>query len=402
MKNTHRLSVLALLGGCSQEAVAVFVDDGVMSYSELELGASAPATPTGISFDPDAPDQLWLVGFTAGAVPSERQSFAAIGFAELENVDFDTPSEFKVEWYRPTDAPARLNRPMALSVASGRRMATCGDHRNDGYGQMPEDDYAGPTLWPLDRRSLADDAKTGAAVASLHESPSCMGIGWESSGTYWAFDGCGGRQNPTGAVRDEPLPDCEPLGDLVRYSFGAENPPGGTLVPAQGTAVRYSRVVTRVEGVPAGMVFDRVAKQLYVADPGGKRVLRIDPRLAYVDGDEPRGSADPGVAHRQGQGVTCTGNGDGCWVVTSAEDGVVPSGLVLWNRQLLVSDYENGRVVVYELPEDPPDCHLEIQDVADLDVGPLGHMTLGPEGTLWVVAPEERKLLRIESSVRFD
>ena len=100
----------------------------------------------------------------------------------------------------------------------------------------------------------------------LHEAPLCMGIahdagsatvmdGTEYRNVYWAYDG-GHRQ-------------------LVRFDFRSDHGPG-SMDHSLAAVRRYAGLeLGYVEGIPAHMHLDDATRELFVADPGHDRVLRV-------------------------------------------------------------------------------------------------------------------------------
>merc|ERR1712028_256729 len=151
-------------------------------------------------------------------------------------------------------------------------------------------------------------------IDMLHESPSCMGIVHDDEvyqcpgkstfqkNVYWSFDGHGKGEQRRRLPKAEPAPDGEEhvekeegdaekgdgeeeekggrKGMLMRYDFERDHGGcNGYLCADHGEAEvrRYEDVIlTRAPNIPSHIAFDTKYRDLWIADTGGARILRVD------------------------------------------------------------------------------------------------------------------------------
>lgn len=390
----------ALAAGCRashKEAHAVFLcGQQTCNASDLEMSLVELAEsqrPTDVAFNPAVGAQLWIT-------TASDDDGSGDGLVVLDTSKLDDPG------MTPIVLAARkgLSRPLALAFGPDDRLITCGEERD-------LEARTGPTLWLPEPALFQDEDDVDAAVMDrIEESTWCSGAVAERAGVYWVFDGCGGH-----------LIDgtCDENADLVRYEFGSPDGPvpsnsttdgadadgsgsdsdsegdtddsGADAREVDGRVRRYRGLVARQGAEHVGLALEPKSGHLYVADPGRQRVLRIDP--SFGRRAEDLDSTQVGVEHSFGEGFHCDSGDEarGCWVVADHDSAQLerPSGVVLWNGMLYVSDVETGRVAAVSIAEEPPDEPLKPISSVDLGYGRLAGMALGPESTLWIAAPSK-------------
>jgi hypothetical protein len=233
--------------------------------------------------------------------------------------------------------------------------ATCQESRNDYGGFSPPNDFMGPTLWPSDLELYAEvnQSPTGSLGGShldmLHQSPLCVGIEHEVGNAYWVADGT--------------------AGNLVRYDF-AEDHDMGYDDHSDGIVRRFPEVTfTYVADVPAHLVLDEDTSWLYLADPGGGRVVRVD----ITTGEDTR----PLDAY--GERLAEYTEWTGADVEVFAEGLSRPSGVAIGGGKLFVSDNATGELVAFDLADG--------SELGRMETGAASIMGIayGPEGRIWYV-----------------
>lgn len=254
----------------------------------------------------------------------------------------------------------------ALSFDGGTQFGSCGESNNTYNDSAPPNDFMGPVLWTTDLTVFGemDPYGLGSHLDMLHESPFCVGIAWEADNVYWVFDGEHGR--------------------VVRYDF-AEDHGIGQDDHSDGIVYRLREPeVTRVEDAPGHMVVDHAARRLYVADPGGGRILWIDMDSGERGDDIPQ-RMEPLDDYAWWEDVS--------WgeVVTGLAE---PGGLALYGNTLLVGEWGSGRILqigldgtlLHEL-----DTGLGAEALYGIEIGPDGHLWVTETATpgVWRLDPAE-------------
>jgi sugar lactone lactonase YvrE len=261
-----------------------------------------------------------------------------------------------------------MARPSSFAFGADDTFGTCHESRNT-YGDVaPPNYFMGPSLWPADLDVYArvnQDPRTsdlgGSHIDMLHQSPLCMGIAHERGNAFWIVDGY--------------------HGDVVRYDFVYDHGPGHHD-HSDGRVRRYPAAsITRFPGVASHAELDHDTGWLYVADTGGRRVIRLDTRSGTA-GDRLRALGEDLAEYREYEGAT---------VEVFADRGLnAPSGIALHGGKVFVSDNATGQIVAYD---------LDGTELGRIDTGEKGIMGLafGPEdGKLYFVNAWENTLTRID------
>ena len=270
---------------------------------EVATADDGLATPRDLAFNPDAPEQLWVVNNATNSMTIIRRP--------------GTPDRDAVTTHG-ADAVHFLARPSCLAFGASGMLATAHETDRETQSTTPAD-FMGPTLWD----STYDDFDGGHAahIDMLHNSPNAVGIAWERDNVYWVIDG---------AHRA-----------VVRYDFTVPHERGGTDHHL-GTVQRFVEgMITYREGVSSHGVFDASTSRLYFCEPGANRVAIFDPSGATMG---PRiGPNYDGTRQNRMTGGTLETFIDGA----SAELRR-PSGLALSGDTFYVTDNETSRVVAFD------------------------------------------------------
>jgi outer membrane protein assembly factor BamB len=231
-------------------------------------------------------------------------------------------------------------------------------------------DFMGPALWPADRELFVEEDKKkelGPHLDMLHSTPFCMGIAWEKGNRYWAFNG--------------------QRGALDMADFAAPHEPGGDD-HSDGVKLRMlDGELARVPNVPSHMQLDHATGWLYIADTGNNRIVAVDIDSGTI-GDKIFGNFDPGTTLHMVDGVASK------TVVEGRKKHLEhPSGLVLHDGLIYVSDHSNGQIRAFT---------MDGEDVATLETGRTGVMglTVSPDGELLFVDFDAEELVRVVATPR--
>lgn len=222
--------------------------------------------------------------------------------------------------------------------------------------------FTGPALWSSDPDIYAQPSGgNGSHLDMLHGSPYSMGIAHEADNVFWVFDGW----NET----------------IVRYDFQQDHGPGNDD-HSDGIVRRYLEIQVKKDGfVPSQMVLDKVANWLYVVDNGNDRVLRLDINSGTVVSDLPLIN-EPLAEH--------SGMGNVTWEVIIDEGLSRPCGIEIIGNRLLVSDYANGDIIVYDMEN----AFAELGRITTGQPGITG-IKIGPEGEIWYTNRTQNTLTKI-------
>lgn len=321
---------MLVLFACAPE---VAVPEFGETFSVMVTADDGLANPRDLEFNPEVEGELWIVN---------QETNGTVIVHDAGN-DAQTSEE-------RVDVMARHFMADVSSIAFGApgTFATCQESRDDWNGvDQVEDDFMGPTLWSSDLEVYCEvgqggGAKEGSHLDMLHESPWCMGIAHEADNVYWVYDGL--------------------HGDIVRYDFQEDHGPGGSD-HTDGIIHRYTdAVIARVEGVSSHMQLVEDG-WLYVADTGSGQIMRLDTASGEL------GTRD--LPNWDGLSEYRNVN-DSSWEVWM--DGFSePSGLLLSDDRLFVSDHATGEIVAF-----------------DMDGAELGRITTSAEGIMGLAHDGER------------
>ena len=270
------------------------------------------------------------------------------------------------------DGPGASEAGVTGAVTFPNTFATCHEH----WTGNPTDTYAfiGPTLWTDDPNIYNGSGgdfswSNGAHLDMLHATAYCMGIAYERDNVYWTFNGLEGT--------------------LDRYDFGSPHFPGHSN-HEDGVISRYdlgeAGRLARLPTVPSNLVMR--GTDLYVADTGNGRVLRVDTASPTVEFgtfltfDSLDATLIDGVAFEVLLDAGALGTE---WGGASE-----PSGLaILDDDTLLVANHATGHISLFDL-----DGTL----VRTLDTGMgagLGGLTV-MDGVVYFIQMSERRVYRID------
>jgi hypothetical protein len=303
--------------------------------------------PRDLAFNPEAPEQLWVVNYGSsratvirnpGTPERDARTRAGVG-----NTHF-------------------MTQPSALAFGAPGTFATAQEQDQPTQRQTPAD-FMGPVVWDSDYDSFnsGDDSH----LDMLHNSPNAVGIAWEADNIYWVVDG---------AHRS-----------LTRYDFATLHERGGTD-HRSGTVLRYAEgMITYTPEVSNHAEWDAMSSTLFVSDAGSNRVLRFSPEGATM-------------------GTTIIPNYDGTrqrrmsggMVETFIDGGMhelrKPCGLALAGDRFYITDAETSRITAF----DRSGRRVDWLDLAmDVPAGGLQGITLDARGYIYVVNSIDGQVIEI-------
>ena len=253
------------------------------------------------------------------------------------------------------------------------QFATAQESRNTYNGQGDPNDFMGPALWPssLDHYAV-ENQESGGLLGShldmLHESPLGMGVAHDVGNAYWYNDGF--------------------YGELVHYDFNEDHDTGEDD-HSDGVVKRYTEInLTRVADVPGHMDKDQGSGILYIADTGGGRVLWVNTSDQDTTVTDISGSESQMEVLAEYSEVT-----DVEWGVLSS--GLSrPSGLVVHENKVFVSQNGNNRITAYNLDETGKAAIGS--RTMETNASSIMGLEIGPSGKLWYVDAEKDVVVRLD------
>jgi hypothetical protein len=358
------LEVATLLGAQGPDAPAF------VTLYDAAADSRLPFYPTALAFNPFVPGDLWITlrQPLTDQVCDEGDTTGCpwlIGrVAIVHGATDDTPASVEIK--QDANAWHFMRRPTALAFNDDDTFASCGEAWTDNY----EDDdipFSGPVLWSADPAIFgatppADSPTNSTHIDMLHESPYCMGIAHDHANVYWAFNG--------------------DAGSLDRYDFHMPHEPGGDD-HSDGELERYvTGALARVPEVPSHLAFDPGTGLLYAADSGHGRIVALDTT-----------AGTPGASVMTYDPIQSHYAMDRAKLRELVAPGrlAVPSGLVLYQGVLFVTDAETSDIVAYDSVG-----HTLATLATGLPSGSLGGITIGPDGRAYFADAVGRRVVRIE------
>ena len=235
----------------------------------------------------------------------------------------------------------------------------------------PSGYFSGCSLWESDTSIYARVNQNGPELGShwdmLHQSPFSVGIAAETANIYWLFDGF---HNTIAKYNFQ-----EPHSD---HEHGGED-------HSDGLVYRYDEVVVeRVSGLSSHMVIDQGSDLLYVCDTGNNRIIRMNINSGSINY-----SLTP-----YGENIEGYYSMHNVEYETVIDSGLInPTGIDIYNNYLLVSDYSNGEIIIYNIEQQ--NNLQEIQRIQTNLSNDIMGIKVGPDGSIWYVCTNSNKLYQI-------
>ena len=229
------------------------------------------------------------------------------------------------------------------------------------------DAFTGPSLWSSDMAIYAEPSGgNGSHLDMLHLSPNSQGIAAEVDNVYWVFDGYSS--------------------DLVRYDFVDDHGPGNSF---HGDAIvrRFSDDPVTMdpnEQIVSHLVLHSDGQWLYVVDHGNARVIRID-----INTGTPGGTP----AYPPNESVVEYSKYSGYTQETVVSAGLTkPAGIDVIDNRMIVSEYESGDIVIYDISSLPA---VELHRI-NTGLSSVQGIKIGPDGRIWFVDYTTNAVYRVE------
>ncbi|MEP7265130.1 MAG: hypothetical protein ABI772_11560, partial [Bacteroidota bacterium] len=272
-----------------------------------------------------------------------------------------TPNQTSL-WRQDSNADHFMLMTSALAFSDNTNFATSAAvldaHLGSGH-------FAGPALWSSDSLIYCQPSPgpLGSHIDMLHQSPWAMGIAAETENRFWVNDG---------------YDQC-----LVWYDFVQDHGPGFDD-HADGLVRRYTDItLNRInDTIPNHLVLD-VNGMLYAVDNGNARVIKMDTHTGSVTG-----SFLPYAEYITEHSVV-TGTTWNNYISTGL---VQPSGIDVIGNRLIVSDFSNGDIIIYD---NSSATGTELGRIHTGSSGVAG-VKIGPDGKIWFVNQLQSKVFRID------
>lgn len=322
------------------------------SSVKLTVIASELKSPRDLAFNPNRPDELWIVN-------GGDDSVVIVKNASTDGRTSERRRDIGAAHFMPRPSSIAFGgNPTTFGVPG--TFATCAESRNGG------DDFMGPTMWSSDLSIFAkkNPYGEGSHLDMLHNSPYCMGLAHESGNVYWAF---GGLYN-----------------DIVKYDF-AEDHGIGQTDHSDGSSYAYvTGKVKYLAGVPSHLAYRAMDAMLFIADSGNARIAKLNTKSGTMGVKLP--TAEPMVTRRRVDGATITD------VVPAASKLVTtPSGIELRGGYLYVTDHATSRISAFT----ETGTQVNWLDTG-LPAKSLSGLTFGADGKVYFVDMIGNRVLRID------
>ena len=315
------------------------------------------------------PNELWVINENSATFDSN------FGGSTVTYYSAGTDSQW-ADYRKDSYSAHFMHTASAIAFSDNGGFANTLDVQ-DANGN-PNGYFSGCTLWEADTSIYARVNQNGPELGShwdmLHQSPFSIGIAAETENIYWLFDG---YHNTIAKYNfQEPHPD---------HEHGGED-------HSDGLIYRYDEIVVdRVAGLSSHLVLDKENGLLYICDTGNQRILRMNINHGVIDYElTPYGENIEGYYSMTGADFE-----------TIIDSGLVsPTGIDLYENYLMVSDYSNGDIIVYDLTNENG-----IQEVTRLQTGmaeDVMGIKAGPDGSIWFVCTNSSKLYQMLPPINGD
>jgi Secretion system C-terminal sorting domain len=255
--------------------------------------------------------------------------------------------------------------PSALAFSDNTNFATSAAILD---AHMGSGRFAGPALWSSDSLVYCQPGPgpLGSHLDMLHQSPFSMGIAAEHENAFWVYDGYNQA--------------------ITWYDFQQDHGPGYDD-HTDGLIRRYTDItLNRInDSIPNHLVLDD-AGILYVVDNGNARVIKMDTHTGSVTG-----SFTPYQEYVTEHSIV-TGTTWNNFISTGL---IQPCGIDVIGDRLIVSDFFNGDIIIYNTTNA---TGTELGRIQTGSPGIAG-VKIGPDGRIWYVNQLEHKVYKIDIAV---
>ena len=318
------------------------IDDFLLGPPEvIDMPSANPFLdrPTDLDFFPVlGKDELWVIN---QRTESEGGSTLTISDASLSS-----PSDYSMR----VDGNAWHFMSLPTAIAFSPENYNFGTSAGVQDANHNGGSFTGPTLWSSDPAIYAQPSGgNGSHLDMLHGSPFGMGIAHEKDNAFWLYDNFNK--------------------DIVRYDFHDDHGPGNDD-HSDGTVQRFKGIgISADTDIPNHLILHKETGWLYFVDNGNDRVIRLDINSGTVSFNIALINEQL-ASHIQTQGFVTE------VVIDSGLDR--PCGIEIFENRLLVGDYGNGDIRVYDLDND-----TEFLGVIPTGNSGLTGIKVGPDGNIW-------------------
>ncbi|MEX1190282.1 MAG: T9SS type A sorting domain-containing protein [Bacteroidia bacterium] len=343
------------VGPAKQDIIANY-QSGNSTFEVVANSSDEIDHPTDLDFHPTlSMNQLWVV--------NKETANSGGTTIVIDNAGLGNQSS---EFFQDGNAWHFMSLPTGIAFSNNGNFATS-PVVFDANHQGTANAFTGPSLWSGDLTIFAQPSGgNGSHLDMLHESPYSQGVAWEVDNAFWIFDGYSN--------------------DIVRYDFVDDHNPGNGY-HGDAKVRRFSDVTVLKDPagiVPSHMVLDDAKQWLYAVDNGNRRVIRIDINTGVVSSTPPAyGPHEDMVEY-----VTITGY---TWETVITAGLERPAGIEIMGSMLLVSDYETGKIHVYNVDATPATELFTIQTPAQ---GIMG-LIIAPDGKIMYADHEASEIVSV-------
>ena len=345
----------------SQNIIDSYLDSDITT-TLMGIYADGLRTPRDLDFHKDAARQneLWVINENNTGGRNHGGSTVTYYNAGLDNQ--------LAEYRKDSWSGHFMHTASAIAISENGTFANTLDvqdaNNSGGY-------FTGCTLWDSDTSVYArvhqNDSWLGSHIDMIHQSPYSEGIASAGGNVYWLFDGYHNA--------------------ICKYDFGVPHQQGGDD-HSDGRVWRHDDLaVNRQPGLSSHLEIDPVSGWLYIADTGNQRILRMDPNSGSIAQNlNPYGETLQGYWRMSGTD----------WNVVADSDLTYPTGLDIYEDRLLISDYANGDIIIYDISQDP------VVELGRIETGfsnEIMGLKVSPEGDIWYVCSNANELYQITVSV---
>ncbi len=332
--------------------------DLISLISPIANASDQVNNPTDLDFHPVlSNNELWVI----------NKDNESLGGSTVTIYNAGEPNQSEL-WKRDGNAWHFMSLPTGIAFS-----------QNGNFGNSPGvydanhnggDAFTGPALWSSDMSIYAEPSGgNGSHLDMCHQSPYSQGIAAEKDNVFWVFDGYSN--------------------DIVRYDFVDDHGPGNDD-HSDAKIRRYAddAVLRDTDHlVVSHLVLDGNNEWLYVVDHGNNRVIRIDINSGTVGGTPSYPANEPYEEYTMVSGYT--------------QETVVPSGglsrpagIDVIEDRMIVSEFETGDIVIYDISIIPA---IELHRI-QTGFSSLQGIKIGPDGKIWGVDYNSNTVFRVEDA----
>ena len=346
----------------SQNIIDNFVHIG---SSTIIRGSSSDGlkVPRDLDFhkDPQRDGELWVINETSAVFDGSNGGSTVTFYNAGSNSQW-------AEYRKDAFSAHFMHTASAIAFSDNGGFANALDVQD--ANNTPGGYFSGSTLWDSDTSIYARIHQNGPELGShwdmIHQSPYSIGIASQTDNIYWIFDGF--HQTIVKYDFQDPHPDSE---------HGGED-------HSDGIVYRYDEVnVNRVPGLSSHMDIDEATGLLYFCDTGNQRVLRLNTSSGFI----------AQTLNPYGENLEGYYSMSGADFETIITDSLIqPTGIDVHENRLLISDFANGDIIIYNIETD------EIYEIGRINTGLTNEVMsvkVGPDNSIWYVCTNLNELHQI-------